>query len=211
MSEYPEFDVLRSSRSKPLGGSVLAEDDVLDSLHKWAPGLDKTTRQYMESNNIPEDVSPQDMARHTVKSLQERWRAAHVGRFRLWGFTAGDCFGLFAGILSFIAIMVQIGLIYQRKSACDISMGFILINIVVQLATFTFGIMNQMRVQVITGTGGMLVVGWLLALKLQFDRGGKCSAVREVAAMYAQGTQAGLNMQEVWTRALRVHALAGTT
>lgn len=199
-SLYPEFEPLRSTQfSDPS-----TEKDLADSLREWAPGLDRTTEKYMDANNVSlATLSRQDRAKYTMESLKERWRAAHVGRFRMWGFTAGDLFGLFAGILSFIAIMVQIGLIYKRKSACDISMGFIVINVVVQAATFLYGIMNQLRVQIITGAAGMAVVAWLLGLKLTFDGGDKCAQVAQVAELYRIGMNGGVDMQGIMMGALR--------
>lgn len=82
--------------------------------------------------------------------------------------------GVLAGLISFVAVCVQITYIVQRKSACDISYTFLAGNLVTNTLWLMYGVGNRLVVNVLTSSIGLLVVVTLIVMKWYYDRDGHC-------------------------------------
>lgn len=89
---------------------------------------------------------------------------------RIW-----NVVGLVAGIISFVAVCLQISTIVKRKSACDLSMGFLVGWTAVQFLWVVYSFGNRMYLYGCFTVISFLVVVVMIVLKSVYDKDGKCS------------------------------------
>lgn len=83
---------------------------------------------------------------------------------RIW-----DWAGVVAGVLTLVAVIMQIVRVYQLRSACAISYYFLIGNLGVQALWLTYGIGNGYWVNILTGSVGVIVIAYMLILKIKYD------------------------------------------
>ena len=90
--------------------------------------------------------------------------------------------GLVAGLITFVAIMVQIVDIFVHKNACNFVWAFVIGTLLTQTLWFIFGVGMGIWVQMIVSGVGILVGILLLVLKITYGTGDKCNGVKDPSA-----------------------------
>jgi uncharacterized protein with PQ loop repeat len=99
--------------------------------------------------------------------------------------------GLLAGVITLAAVAVQIAQIYSRRSACDLSIWYLVGMVLNQTLWLLYGLGNCLWVNILTSAIGIAVVGWIIGLKAFYDSPTKCAAREDAVlslSMYYSGS-----------------------
>lgn len=123
----------------------------------------------LESEADP-DFHADDAARlrHITRAIKTGYTLHRTPR-RMWMYV-----GLLAGSLTVTAILFQMLQIHRRRSACDLSLVFVLLSMTVQFLWLCYGISHKLPVNIITSTMSLAVTSVLLGMKIHYDAVSPC-------------------------------------
>lgn len=84
--------------------------------------------------------------------------------------------GIFAGLITLVAVSFQIAGIVRNESACDLAWEFIILTSVTQTFWLAYSIGNRLLVNTVTSAIGLMVMVTFAVLKVMYDTPSVCEA-----------------------------------
>lgn len=120
----------------------------------------------------PSSYPPSSLTERLQNIFSSLHNEYHVYRkpAKIW-----NIIGVVAAVVSVVAIIPQINQIHERQSACDVSMSFLVGNLVVQCLWCIYSLGNRLWMNAMFTCAFILGIVYMIAIKVHYDAGNACA------------------------------------